>query len=274
MDLQLKTSGGDHHLPVSCKECPYTVCHVCFVEWMAKDEDGVIPCPDCEDEGGFNTAEPDICPFACLLLSEAQKKPTAAAAPSVTRMEPATEPPRPKVQEKAVAVVTPPPKTKKRKQDDISSEAQPPLKAQSAASAPAKSTKKKPRKKKPAVELKVSTEELEQLANYVIDVEEGTGRYQYLLDEGESEKNIKNVVRQVKKFLSGDGIPYKNWPDGVRFMEDNPVNLSMDFDQLHEEAKAFEKRYGKDKGNGWLLLHPITKLGNYKRYVLEEKIRK
>jgi len=39
-----------------------------------------------------------------------------------------------------------------------------------------------------------------------------------------------------------------------------------DLGALHREAKQYEDRYGEDKGHGWLLRHPITKLMLFKEY--------
>lgn len=80
-DLKLLDRFDRHRLPVSCKVCPYTVCYTCFVDKMANGvERGYIDCPSCGNGVGFYVSdEPDISPFACLLLSAAKKKPTPTA---------------------------------------------------------------------------------------------------------------------------------------------------------------------------------------------------
>lgn len=75
-----------------------------------------------------------------------------------------------------------------------------------------------------------------------------------------SEQNCRSVMRQVRILVSGQGVTYKHWNDGTVCFKGRPVTLGTDFVELFEEAKAFENEHGKDKGNGWLMLHPITKL--------------
>jgi len=87
-----------------------------------------------------------------------------------------------------------------------------------------------------------------------------------------SEANARTVIRQVKLLASGSGIPYKHWPEGIIFAKDNPIDLSSDFVQLFQEADEYESRYGEDKGHGWLLKHPITKLYCYQCYLLENDL--
>lgn len=82
-----------------------------------------------------------------------------------------------------------------------------------------------------------------------------------------SESNFRSVMNRVRDLASGDGISYKNWPASVRFHKDQPFNLSVDFHTMLLEAKSYEKRYGRDLGNGWLLSHPIKKVALFKDYV-------
>jgi len=82
-----------------------------------------------------------------------------------------------------------------------------------------------------------------------------------------SSTNAKSVFRQVRKLCSGDGITYKGWEDGVIFAKDRKITLEdTDLDALHKEARAFEAEHGRDKGHGWLLLHPIKKMKLYKEH--------
>lgn len=66
-------------------------------------------------------------------------------------------------------------------------------------------------------------------------------------DKACSQDNAKNVLKQVKKLVLGDGIGYRHWPSHVKFYEGVKVNLGFDFDKMHCEAKAYECRYGRDK---------------------------
>lgn len=87
-----------------------------------------------------------------------------------------------------------------------------------------------------------------------------------------SRANAQQVIRQARKLLFGKGIPYSNWPEGVVFAKDETITLDdTDFDHLHKRAKAFEEEYGKDKGNGWLLQHPIHKLKLYQEFCSKEE---
>jgi hypothetical protein len=82
-----------------------------------------------------------------------------------------------------------------------------------------------------------------------------------------SAQNVKSVIRQVRKLTSGEGVTYTNWAEGVAFLANQHVSLEeTDFDALLNLAKKFEKQHGKDKGNGWLLQHPIKKMLMFKEY--------
>jgi hypothetical protein len=78
--------------------------------------------------------------------------------------------------------------------------------------------------------------------------------------------NARSVMRQVRRLALGEGITYLHWPVGTFFYKDTKVNLSFDFGQMHDEAVRIEDTHGRDKGNGWLLKHPIRKLELYQEY--------
>ncbi|GAX13674.1 hypothetical protein FisN_14Lh310 [Fistulifera solaris] len=65
-----------------------------------------------------------------------------------------------------------------------------------------------------------------------------------------STQNLKSVMRQVEKLVSGEGITYSQWDEGVYFAKNSRVQLSDDFDALYEQAVQFEDEYGRDRGNG------------------------
>mmetsp|Transcript_18390 Transcript_18390/g.26130 ORF Transcript_18390/g.26130 Transcript_18390/m.26130 type:complete len:278 (+) Transcript_18390:80-913(+) len=84
-----------------------------------------------------------------------------------------------------------------------------------------------------------------------------------------SQDNARAVIRQVRLLTSGEGITYHHWKEGVVFAKDRRIDLlSTNFDELLFEAKQFEVDNGKDRGNGWLLQHPITKMQIYQEYLL------
>jgi hypothetical protein len=95
--------------------------------------------------------------------------------------------------------------------------------------------------------------------------------------QGQSKKtvshtNAERVIAKVRQLMSGEGITYHHWPEGIVFGENLHINiLSTNFSHLMDEAIEFEERYGRDLGNGWLLRHPIEKLRLYQEYLLENK---
>ena len=92
----------------------------------------------------------------------------------------------------------------------------------------------------------------------------------FLLENQEMSVNkSKALVRQVKKLMEGKGIKYGAWPQGIVFCENLKLDLTWNFMKLYDEALSYELTYGRDKGNGWLLRHPVSKLGAYQRHVLE-----
>jgi hypothetical protein len=83
-----------------------------------------------------------------------------------------------------------------------------------------------------------------------------------------SDANARCVLRQVTKLAKGDGIMYPTgWPADVVYFQDTKVDLTFDFDIMLAEAIRYETKYGRDRGNGWLLRHPIKKLKMYQAYL-------
>lgn len=50
--------GGSHLLPVSCRECPKSVCRACLVEMPGDHR--FVRCPNCQKPACFDTAEPTM----------------------------------------------------------------------------------------------------------------------------------------------------------------------------------------------------------------------
>lgn len=90
-----------------------------------------------------------------------------------------------------------------------------------------------------------------------------------------SKTNAKSVIRQVKKLTSGKGVDYKHWKRvPKKFGEGETINLlSTNFDILYEKADKWELKYGKDKGHGWLLKHPIMKLKLFQAYCRKQEAK-
>ena len=104
--------------------------------------------------------------------------------------------------------------------------------------------------------------------------------------------NRRQVIRQVTKLVSGEGVHYDSvnfgWPDDVIFRKDEPVTMQSnavpnqipsftpstrrsshrsDIGQIIEDAREFENTHGRDHGNGWLLNHPLRKLLFYQHHL-------
>ena len=68
-----------------------------------------------------------------------------------------------------------------------------------------------------------------------------------------SNQNYRNIVRQVEKLVSGQGIDYHHWPPHVVLFRNETVDMATDFQQLYQTAVQCEAEYGRDLGNGaWL----------------------
>ena len=87
-----------------------------------------------------------------------------------------------------------------------------------------------------------------------------------------SEQNRRSVIRQVRKLVSGEGVTYSYWPEGVAFRKGEPVTMQSDISAIIEDARDYEDQYGEDRGHGWLLNHPLRKLLFYQHY-LDTKAR-
>lgn len=105
---------------------------------------------------------------------------------------------------------------------------------------------------------------LKDMETFLLTVPHGNG-YKVV-----SRENARCVMKQVRCMVSGDGISYHHWPEGVFFKKGVHVDLSMDFDTLHDEATEFEALHGRDLGNGWLMRHAIRKMQCYQQYCVEK----
>ena len=72
--------------------------------------------------------------------------------------------------------------------------------------------------------------------------------------------------------MSGEGVTYAYWPDGVVFRKGEPVTMQSDISAIIDDARDYEDQYGEDRGHGWLLNHPLRKLLFYQHY-LDTKAR-
>ena len=83
-----------------------------------------------------------------------------------------------------------------------------------------------------------------------------------------SPANARTTLRQVKLLVSGAGVHYAHWPEDFYFRRGEPVTLAMDIGEIQDAANEIDRRPGyRDRGNGWLLNHPLQKLMNYQFYL-------
>jgi len=87
-----------------------------------------------------------------------------------------------------------------------------------------------------------------------------------------SPQNVRNVMRQVRKLASGEGIRYESprygWPKGCYFKKGVKITPMSDIIELMEEGQDCENKYGRDHGNGWLISHPLKKLLLFQQFIL------
>lgn len=88
-----------------------------------------------------------------------------------------------------------------------------------------------------------------------------------------SEQNVRNVMRQVTKLASGQGVRYDSrsygWKSHQIFQKGVKVTPLSDFVELMELAQQAEDEWGRDHGNGWLLRHPLKKMLLFQQFCLQ-----
>jgi hypothetical protein len=84
------------------------------------------------------------------------------------------------------------------------------------------------------------------------------------------QKALENTISVVGKLISGKGITYYLWPEGINFKRGIKIHMGMDLDILLDEGIAMEKKY-EDRRKGSLLRHPLAKMVCYKEWVLRGK---
>jgi hypothetical protein len=79
-------------------------------------------------------------------------------------------------------------------------------------------------------------------------------------------------MRQVSKLARGEGVRYESpkygWAEGCYFMRGTMVTPMSDIVNLMQKAQECEDRWGRDRGNGWLLSHPLKKLLLFQQFAL------
>lgn len=88
-----------------------------------------------------------------------------------------------------------------------------------------------------------------------------------------SEQNVRNVMKQVTKLATGEGVRYESpsygWKPNQYFQKGTPVTPLSDFVELMEMAQECEDKWGRDHGNGWLLSHPLKKMLLFQQFCLQ-----
>ena len=103
--------------------------------------------------------------------------------------------------------------------------------------------------------------------------------FRYYLKEvdGVSCSNESRVLSSVTKLATGQGIGYRHWPAHIVFAQDCSLDPTLStssttttsLEEWYDLAIHYEATYGRDRGNGWLLLHPIQKLMQYQQWLHE-----
>lgn len=89
-----------------------------------------------------------------------------------------------------------------------------------------------------------------------------------------SDQNRRNVLRQITKLATGEGIRYESkaygWPEGCYFIKGTTVGPTDDILKLMDIGRECEDEWGRDHGNGWLISHPLKKLYMFQQYYLQD----
>jgi len=124
------------------------------------------------------------------------------------------------------------------------------------------------------LEFRLTEEEKEILSNNTMDANYLVKFKEFLIYHNKiSDQNVRNVMRQVTKLATGQGVNYDSpaygWKPHQIFMKDQPVTPLSDFVELLELAKQAEQKWGRDHGNGWLLSHPLKKMLLFQQFCLQ-----
>ena len=120
----------------------------------------------------------------------------------------------------------------------------------------------------------VSEEDMKNLRG-AMDVEIFLSKFREFLrfQDRISDSNERSVMRQVRKLALGEGIRYESerygWPAGKYFRKGEKITLMHDIVELMDEAMDCEAKWGRDRGNGWLLSHPLKKLLIFQMFCLK-----
>ena len=81
--------------------------------------------------------------------------------------------------------------------------------------------------------------------------------------EDNSASNVQRVMSVVNKLVDGRGVRHPHTHEF--FLKNKVIHLGMDFRQMLDEASEWVYNNGGDRGNGWLIEHPVKKLWIYQQ---------
>jgi len=82
-------------------------------------------------------------------------------------------------------------------------------------------------------------------------------------NKGNSDNNVQRSMNIVRKLALGLGVQHPSTSDF--FKKNVKVKLSDDFREMLDEASEWVQNNGGDKGNGWLIEHPVKKCFVYQQ---------
>ena len=86
-----------------------------------------------------------------------------------------------------------------------------------------------------------------------------------------SPSNLSSCMRVIKKLVSGQGVTHRSKP-GEAFLFGHKLSPKDDLEEIRREGNEwlpYRKGPGcLDKGHGWAINHPLTKLILYRDHVL------
>jgi len=86
---------------------------------------------------------------------------------------------------------------------------------------------------------------------------------------GNSASNVQRVICVTRKLASGQGVFHPSTQKC--FWKKRKVNLGMDFREILDEASEWVYDNGGDRGNGWLIEHPVKKIWVYQQARAQNK---
>ncbi|CAB9503944.1 expressed unknown protein [Seminavis robusta] len=130
------------------------------------------------------------------------------------------------------------------------------------------------RRRLPAAVVSLTEDEKKVLAANQMDENYLTKFKEFLIYHNKiSDQNVRNVMRQVTKLATGEGVHYDSarfgWKPHQIFYKGIKVTPLSDFPHIMQLAQEAEDKWGRDHGNGWLLSHPLKKMLLFQQFCLQ-----